>query len=306
MPCNAPATTEASVLHAHAELIHSVFRLHHSLRCPVLASRGQAPNMSGRSAYVRRKTQDPSPSPSKSKSSAGSSRDSHSSASTGDYPYYPTPSVPIGTGIGTTNARLLKFSDSTADIGLEATSPQSPTTGWDGYYAQEGRLRTEDVSGIEKSGLRSAIDRRSDDVRKGIARTLTFGKKGKDEKGKGKGKEREEVSSPEPGEQWNSTGGAPMRRGTYPGPEDQGYAPRHHDYGVDHPGYQQQPLHPRRSQLPESYDEGYREKYHPPPQSPGLPRPGVHLHPWDTGTPPASPPPSRELPPLPPHAQPRR
>ena len=270
--------------------------------------------MSGRSAYVRKKTQDPNPSRSKSKSSTGSSRDSHSSASTGDYPYYPTPSVPIGTGIGTTNARLLKFSDSTADIGLEATSPQSPTGGWDGYYAQERRLRTEDVSGIEKSGLRSAIDRKSDDVRKGIARTLTFGRKGKDEKGKGKGKEREEVSSPELSERWDDMNGASRRRGTYSGGEDQGYARvRRDSYGVGHPGYQQQP-HPQHSQLPEGYDEGQHEEYQPSPQgwhthspqSPGSPRPGVHLHPWDTSMPPASPPPSRELPPIPPHAQSRR
>lgn len=265
--------------------------------------------MSGRSAYVRKKTKDPNASRSKSKSSTGSSRDSHSSGSTGDYYYYPTPSVPIGTGIGTTNARLLKFSDSTADIGLEATSPQSPTSGWDGYYAQEGRLRTEHVSGIEKSGLRSAIDRKSDDVRKGIARTLTFGKKGKDEKGKGKGKgkERDEVSSPEPSEQWDGMGGSPKRRGTYPGREDQGYVRRHHGYGADHPGYQQQPHpHPHHSQLPESYDEDRQEEYQPPLHFPGSPMPEGHLHPWETGAPPASAPPSRELPPLPPHAQSRR
>ncbi|MBE3048016.1 hypothetical protein IMZ48_37010, partial [Candidatus Bathyarchaeota archaeon] len=137
--------------------------------------------MSGRSAYVRKKTQDPTPSRSKSKSSkssTASSRDSRSSASTGDYPYYHAPSAPIGTGVGTTNARFLRFSDSTPDIPLEASDPHLSRAGWDGYYEHERSLRTEDVSGIEKSGLRSVIDRKSEDVRNGIARKLTFGKKG--------------------------------------------------------------------------------------------------------------------------------
>lgn len=116
--------------------------------------------MSGQRTYVRKRTQDPNPSRSKSRPS------SRSSASTGDCPYYPTPSVPISTRIGTTNASLLKFADGTADIPREATGPHSPTPGWGGYYAQEQRLRTEDVPCIEKSGLRSVIDRKTESNRR--------------------------------------------------------------------------------------------------------------------------------------------
>ncbi|KAH7324340.1 hypothetical protein B0I35DRAFT_423948 [Stachybotrys elegans] len=50
-------------------------------------------------------------------------------------------------------------------------------------YARPRRptLKTEDISGIEKSGLRSMLDKRSEDVRKGIAKTFTFRKKDKDD-----------------------------------------------------------------------------------------------------------------------------
>lgn len=45
--------------------------------------------------------------------------------------------------------------------------------------ARKPTIRTEDVSGIEKSGLRSAIDKKSEEVRKGLAKTFAFRKKGK-------------------------------------------------------------------------------------------------------------------------------
>src|ERR1700761_7696883 len=38
-------------------------------------------------------------------------------------------------------------------------------------------IKTEDVSGIEKSGLRSMLDKKSDEVRKGLAKTFAFGRK---------------------------------------------------------------------------------------------------------------------------------
>lgn len=41
-------------------------------------------------------------------------------------------------------------------------------------------MRTEDVSGIEKSGLRNMLDKRSDEVRKGLAKKLTFRRKKKE------------------------------------------------------------------------------------------------------------------------------
>ncbi|KAK3902195.1 hypothetical protein C8A05DRAFT_34134, partial [Staphylotrichum tortipilum] len=50
-------------------------------------------------------------------------------------------------------------------------------------YARPRRptLNTDDISGIEKSGLRSALDKKSDDVRKGLAKAFAFKKKGKKE-----------------------------------------------------------------------------------------------------------------------------
>ena len=257
--------------------------------------------MSGRSAYVRKKNQDPTPSRSKSKSSSGSSRDSHSSSSTTDYAYYPTPSAPIGTGIGTTNARLLRFSDSTADVSLDGPGRQSAA--WEGYYAHERTLRTEDVSGIEKSGLRSVIDRKSEDVRNGIARTLTFGKKGRDEKGKGKGREE---ASPEPFDGLDDGRGVNRRRETHLHGLNPGYGRDQNDiYGGPQP-------HPHHSQISGHYHQAYQGAYQSPqersqpmhsPQSPSSPRLRETLHPWDGSTPLPSPPPSRELPPLPPHAK---
>ncbi|SPO02081.1 uncharacterized protein DNG_04754 [Cephalotrichum gorgonifer] len=277
--------------------------------------------MSGRSAYVRKKNQDPAPS--RTKSSSGSSRDSHSSASTGaEYPYATGPSVPVGTGIGTTNARLLKFSDSTADLDL-ATSPHSPRGGgggWDAYYAHEQTLRTEDVSGIEKSGLRSVIDRKSDGVRKGIAKTFTFKKKGKEDKGKGR--EGQGLSSPEPSDasgEHVAVGGSGRRRGTYSdGTEYQGpghgHGQGHYDsYGGGQPGYQPH-SYPRQSQMSGHYQQQGQQygQYQPPPLPghsqqihPGPPRSPGNPHPWDAITPLPSPPPLRELPALPTH-QPRR
>jgi hypothetical protein len=48
-------------------------------------------------------------------------------------------------------------------------------------YARARRpvIKTEDVSGIEKSGLRSALDKKSDEVRKGLVKAFTFKKKDK-------------------------------------------------------------------------------------------------------------------------------
>ncbi|KAH6667059.1 hypothetical protein F5X68DRAFT_216984, partial [Plectosphaerella plurivora] len=43
--------------------------------------------------------------------------------------------------------------------------------------ARRPTLNTEDVSGIERSGLRSLLDKKSDGVRKGLAKTFTFKKK---------------------------------------------------------------------------------------------------------------------------------
>lgn len=136
----------------------------------------------------------------------------HDDGGMGDFAM-PTGSAPVGTGVGTTNARFLKFSDplpepespsgtyvgrrnhnlsSSMSISSGGSSGegrrdmafQSPTDEFD-YDDAFGRgrkqtLKTEDVSGIERSGLRSMLDKKSDDVRKGIAKTFAFRKKDKD------------------------------------------------------------------------------------------------------------------------------
>ncbi|KAH6645269.1 hypothetical protein BKA67DRAFT_664376 [Truncatella angustata] len=110
-----------------------------------------------------------------------------------------------GTGYGTTNGRFLKFSDT-----LQSDfSPLGPSTTISTYsggsqsggsdagrrdgtglkqgpmdsfaYARVRRptIKTEDVSGIERSGFRSNIDKKSDDIRKGLSKAFGFGKKSK-------------------------------------------------------------------------------------------------------------------------------
>ncbi|KAI0473412.1 hypothetical protein GGR56DRAFT_675909 [Xylariaceae sp. FL0804] len=62
-----------------------------------------------------------------------------------------------------------------------APSPQSPGPMADYAYARARKpvLTTEDVSGIERSGFRSAVDKRSTEVRKGISKAFLFGSKKK-------------------------------------------------------------------------------------------------------------------------------
>ncbi|KAL2257643.1 hypothetical protein VTK26DRAFT_9368 [Humicola hyalothermophila] len=70
-------------------------------------------------------------------------------------------------------------SESSFDIGMQP--PRRPMDNL--VYARVGppTTRAGDVSGIEKSGLRSALDKTSDDVRKGLAKAFTFKK---DKKGR--------------------------------------------------------------------------------------------------------------------------
>lgn len=278
--------------------------------------------MSGRSAHVRKKKSDAKGSSShRPNTSANSSLHDASSNSTIDSPASPIP-VPAGTGIGTTNARFLRFADSSVDVSYDGTSPSWSTSpgfrdydrsrrttrigspgggglddyhyygggGGDWYGSAGSAHRTEGVSGIEKSGLRSVIDRKSDDVRKGIAKTFMLGrKKSREDKGKGL-----EISL---GRGGGGGGGS--------------------DRSSEHGGY-----HPRNGFFAEEED---REIYGSPraehnmctsPPHHGAPVAGNvgssyhgHQHladPWDamgSRMPLPSPPPLRELPPLPPHAR---
>ncbi|KAK5662649.1 hypothetical protein OQA88_8564 [Cercophora sp. LCS_1] len=176
--------------------------------------------MSGRSAYVRKKiTQTKEGERGSGARSRAKSSASSDNATISEYPIDPIPSMRHVdrerqrdiTGVGTTNARFLKFSEPAREsellsyqndmsgYGHHSGGSQSGGSSIDGRrevpgagshfnrplddfaYARARRpaIKTEDVSGIEKSGFRSIIDKKSDVVRKGLAKTFTFGKKDK-------------------------------------------------------------------------------------------------------------------------------
>ncbi|KAI1074850.1 hypothetical protein F5B20DRAFT_585860 [Whalleya microplaca] len=165
--------------------------------------------MSGRSAYVRKKITEPKPHEKNSLAvrgyvrSPGSARFSeHDDISFTDSP------LPQGTGYGTTNARFLKFSEPVREAELtnyrtEITNFSNHSSGSQSGGSEAGRrerdisqhqgpmpdfayararkpvLKTEDVSGIERSGFRSAVDKKSDEFRKGLTKAFKFGSKKK-------------------------------------------------------------------------------------------------------------------------------
>lgn len=171
--------------------------------------------MSGRSAHVRKKINDPKTAD-KAPSGLGRGR-ANSSGSGGrtssreDYATHDNPLSP-GTGYGTTNARLLKFSEPIRESDFSNYRPDvasfsNPSSGSQSGGSDAGKgdaqipryqgpmpdfayarvrkpvLKTEDVSGIERSGFRSAVDKKSEEVRRGITKAFSFGskKKKKDE-----------------------------------------------------------------------------------------------------------------------------
>ncbi|ORY66997.1 uncharacterized protein BCR38DRAFT_323403, partial [Pseudomassariella vexata] len=158
--------------------------------------------MSGRSAYVRKKITETQAGEKGSVLTRGRAKSPESLRSsdrddlaTSEYP------LPPGTGYGTTNARFLKFSEPIRDT--ELTNFSNHSSGSQSGDSAAGRreagtahqnapmpefayararkpvIKTEDVSGIERSGFRSALDKRSEEVRKGISKAFTFGKKNK-------------------------------------------------------------------------------------------------------------------------------
>ncbi|KAI0126274.1 hypothetical protein BJ170DRAFT_400386 [Xylariales sp. AK1849] len=169
--------------------------------------------MSGRSAYVRKKITETKSGDTSSLSAARGVRSPKSPDSSRSFEFGDAPtgdySQVQGTGYGTSNARLLKFSDPgrEADIShfhgpptIFSTYSSGSQSGGseagrrDGSVSQlQGRpmdefayarvrkptIKTEDLSGIERSGFRNAMEKRSDDVRKGISKAFGFGKKSK-------------------------------------------------------------------------------------------------------------------------------
>ncbi|KAI1145962.1 hypothetical protein F4825DRAFT_224066 [Nemania diffusa] len=164
--------------------------------------------MSGRSAYVRKKITEPKTGEKSVLTGRGRSKSSSTRVSGDDGSIYDHP-MPHGTGFGTTNARLLKFSDPAYDGdavhyrselaghgnnsgGSQSGSSeadrregglQGPGPMPDYAYARARKpvLKTEDVSGIERSGFRSVVDKKSDGIRKGLTKAFTLGLKKKKE-----------------------------------------------------------------------------------------------------------------------------
>ncbi|EPE04806.1 hypothetical protein F503_06355 [Ophiostoma piceae UAMH 11346] len=161
--------------------------------------------MSGRSAYVRKKITETKANEKAAASSRGRARSTVSSDDAATISDYNQP-MRQDTGIGTSNGRFLKFSEpireaepmsyahmsygghsngssgGSTDGRREGQGPQNrPLDDFAYARARRPNIRTEDVSGIEKSGLRSAVDKKSEGVRRGLAKAFTFGKKNKKE-----------------------------------------------------------------------------------------------------------------------------
>lgn len=165
--------------------------------------------MSGRSAYVRKKITETKPGGDKTSGLPSPtdlkqldvSRLQSFDYGEGDVESYM--GSPPGTGYGPGGVRFLKFPESDmsskAPISTTGTwSTGSQSGGSDGgrrelvapyqpipmdsfAYARVRKpiINHEDVSGIERSGFRSAIDKKSDDVRRGLSKAFGFGRKPK-------------------------------------------------------------------------------------------------------------------------------
>lgn len=90
---------------------------------------------------------------------------------------------------GASSARLLRFADTRDNdvvtcLGHRRESVDGkklegirPLDDFAYARARRPQIKTEDLSGIAKSGVRSAMDKRSEDVRKGLAKAFSWGKK---------------------------------------------------------------------------------------------------------------------------------
>ncbi|KAJ4292912.1 hypothetical protein N0V88_005574 [Collariella sp. IMI 366227] len=142
--------------------------------------------MSGRSAYVRKKATEP-----KSGDRTGSRGRAKSSASSGNSTIngYPIATIPSPRHQRDWHANVphhaAQHYGGPSGMGFEGRGEGYTSRAYrppnDFAYGRARRptLNTEDTSTIEKSGLRSALDKRSDEVRKGLAKAFTFKKKDK-------------------------------------------------------------------------------------------------------------------------------
>ncbi|KAK4131501.1 hypothetical protein BT67DRAFT_364740, partial [Trichocladium antarcticum] len=143
--------------------------------------------MSGRSALVRKKITEPKSTDrlGKSRSRAQSNSTSSDSATVREFPMGPVPGQHHDRNGETSsyyNAnRAYRNRDSGSHSGSSVDgrrdgprSPQAHAPVDDLVYVRRPPIRTDDVSGIEKSVLRSALDKKSSDVRNGLAKAFTF------------------------------------------------------------------------------------------------------------------------------------
>ncbi|KAH7166327.1 hypothetical protein EDB81DRAFT_838886 [Dactylonectria macrodidyma] len=246
--------------------------------------------MSGRSAIARKKKTELRP---RNGSSHGRPA-SATSSNPDDIPDFPLPPMPAGV-VGPTSPQYVNFQ---GPMVAQMMDPRYAAQAWGNnmaamhggagqpmmmmpdprYMVQPGppvdsrgysrprmpSVKTDEVSNIEKSGLRSMLDKRSDDVRKGLAKTFAFRKK--DREDEAPGTRRGSVERP--------PSAATVRPGTVMGrDDDQSYDRYLHPIQTAHPA------------MPQQY------------QQQSLPSPPSPQNPWDTK--PIGPPPTTKLPPIP-------
>lgn len=150
-----------------------------------------------------------------------------------------------------------------------AAMQQAPPADWAYNRPRKPSVKTDEVSNIEKSGLRSRLDKRSDDVRRGLAKTFAFRKKDKEDEAPGA--RRGSVERP--------PSAATVRPGTVMGYDE--------NHGHENQGYDKflMPIQTAPPPMPYQY------------QQQPLPSPPSPQNPWDTK--PIGPPPTTKLPPIP-------
>ncbi|KAH7140120.1 hypothetical protein B0J13DRAFT_61496 [Dactylonectria estremocensis] len=246
--------------------------------------------MSGRSAIARKKKTELRP---RNGSSHGRPA-SATSSNQDDIPDFPLPPMPTG-AMGPTSPQYVNFQ---GPMVAQMMDPRYAAQGWGNnmamhggagqpmvmmpdprymvqpgppvdsrVYSSRGRvppMKADEVSNIEKSGLRSMLDKRSDDVRKGLAKTFAFRKKDRED----------EVPGARRGSVERPPSAATVRPGTVMG----------HD---DDQSYDKYLLPIQTAQPPMPYQYQHQP----------LPSPPSPQNPWDTN--PIGPPPTTKLPPIP-------
>lgn len=133
--------------------------------------------MSGRSAYVRKKITE-----------TNKDIDGHSNR-VSDLPSAPVLD-PHRSGYGSSSSRSLRYNDLERANGVVSPTSSQERESLDGRgiasrplddfayaRARKPTIKQEDMSGIAKSGMRSAMDKKSEDIRKGLSKAFGFASK---------------------------------------------------------------------------------------------------------------------------------